>query len=227
MELRRHASTPLMVTGVYMPTGNGARHIRETIYKFIQQNLCEAPESAHIVAGDMNAALYKTDREEGRKGQHDKGYRDFVHLAGLQPFDNNQQGGCRDKTFYQETAETGTTEISRIDDILTQTRYADKPGAAVHTVNTQDCHTDHNILCAEIPYLLMGQLPLPKIEEARTAHRTVLVNPMSKEDKQALRLAMDEQMNWQIKALWHDLKEVVDTHVLPHWEMWTELENTA
>lgn len=112
----------------------------------------------------------------------------------------------------------GTNEISRIDDILTQTRFAEKPGSAVHTISTQDCHTDHNILCAEIPYLSIGQLPLPKIEAARMAPRTVLVSPMTKEDKQALRLAMAEQLDGQIDALWHDLVEEVGAHVLPHWE---------
>ena len=75
MELQRHNSAPLMVTGVYMPTGNGAKQTRALLYQKIQQSISEAPLHMHIVAGDMNAALYKSDREKGKSGQHDKAYQ--------------------------------------------------------------------------------------------------------------------------------------------------------
>ena len=62
VELRRHQSLPIMLSGVYMPTGNGAAGIiRQGIYQHLKQTLAESPLHVHIVAGDMNAALYGSD----------------------------------------------------------------------------------------------------------------------------------------------------------------------
>ena len=90
---------PLMLSGVYMPTtGNGAAGIiRQGIYQHLKQTLADSPLHAHIVAGDMNAALYKTDRQEGRRGQHDGEYQKFIQETGLLPFDHQQAGAGRAK----------------------------------------------------------------------------------------------------------------------------------
>ena len=113
------------------------------------------------------------------------------------PLDQEEQSSGRAKTFHR-TQNGKTEEISRIDDILTQAAYAAKPGANTYTVPTWECHTDHHIFCTEIPYLSLGQLPLPKIEDKDKTPRTVLVSPMSKEDKQTLTTAMAEQMSGDI-----------------------------
>ena len=67
VSLCRPASAPLTVTGAYMPTGCGAELTRQSIYKYVEECMATSANHVHLVAGDINAALYPTDRETCRK----------------------------------------------------------------------------------------------------------------------------------------------------------------
>ena len=133
------------------------------------------------------------------------------------PFDHQQAEAGREKTFYR-TKEGQDLEISRIDDILTQRSFAAKPGATVHTITTSEVNTDHKVLCAQVPYNSIGQLPLPVVEEHAHGSKTVLVTPMSAEDKQSLKLAMDNAFTYDLQSLYHDLTAELENNVKPYWE---------
>ena len=220
MSLCRPASAPLTVTGAYMPTGCGAKMTRQSIYKYVKECMASSANHVHLVAGDMNAALYPTDRETGKKGSHDAQYQTFMQETGLSPFDAKVVSNgwtTRPKTFFRETQQSGENEISRIDDILTQSLWADRPGAMVYTIETSDCNTDHKALCAEVPYVTMGQLPLPVIEDKATQTKTVLVTPLTQEDKQALATAMDVRLSGEVYELWASLTKIMENEVQPYW----------
>jgi hypothetical protein len=67
MDIRRPESAPLLLTGVYLPTGPTAPYIRPGLYKHIERQHQAHPHHVHILAGDMNATLYPTDRDPGQK----------------------------------------------------------------------------------------------------------------------------------------------------------------
>jgi hypothetical protein len=90
MDIRRPESAPLLLTGVYLPTGPTAPYIRPGLYKHIERQHQAHPHHVHILAGDMNATLYPTDRDPGRKGSLDPQYRQFINNLGLLPLDPPQ-----------------------------------------------------------------------------------------------------------------------------------------
>jgi exonuclease III len=128
MDIRRPESAPLLLTGVYLPTGPTAPYIRPGLYKHIERQHQAHPHHVHILAGDMNATLYPTDRDPGRKGSLDPQYRQFIHNLGLlpldHPLDHTQPG--RERTFYTK-GDPRQGAVSRIDDILTNTEVASQP----------------------------------------------------------------------------------------------------
>ena len=219
MEIQRPESAPLMITGVYLPTGTGAHLSRPTLYKHLKASLDKTKDHVHIVAGDMNAALYQSDRDPGRKGQHDKAYRGFIQETGLRPIDPPNPlapVAQRARTFRREAGEG--EDVSRIDDILLKGTVDTAPGASTHLIDTKGLNTDHQGLCAEIPYTTIYQLPLPVIEETMepTVRRTLTV-PMTHEDKRILTHAVEERQTIPIRSLWQDLKQLLDTQIHPYW----------
>jgi hypothetical protein len=169
MDIRRPESAPLLLTGVYLPTGPTAPYIRPGLYKHIERQHQAHPHHVHILAGDMNATLYPTDRDPGRKGSLDPQYRQFIHNLGLLPLDHpsdHTQPG-RERTFYTK-GDPSQGAVSRIDDILTNTEVASQPGHQIQTMDTTDLNTDHQGLIAHLPYTALGQLPLPKPKSPRT-----------------------------------------------------------
>jgi exonuclease III len=187
MEIRRPESVPLLITGAYLPTGTSAPFIRPVLYNHIEHSHKAHPHHIHLLAGDMNAALYPTDRAQGRRGPLDKPYRQFIHKMDLLPLDQPQsqnptQPG-RPKTFYNQDDPT-TGSISRIDDILVNTQIAKRPGAHTNIIDTTDLNTDHQGVMAHIPYTSLGQLPLPIIQAAQATERPrSLVTPLKKKTK--------------------------------------------
>jgi hypothetical protein len=72
MEIRRPESVPLLITGAYLPTGPSAPLIRPILYNHIEHIQRANPSHVHLLAGDMNAALYPTDQAPGRRGPLDQ-----------------------------------------------------------------------------------------------------------------------------------------------------------
>jgi hypothetical protein len=93
MELKKtRVSPPLAHPGAYLPTGPSAPLIRPVLYKHIEHQQQAHPHHVHILAGDMNAALYTSDRAQGRQGPLDKAYRQSIKTLGLLPMDPPQTG---------------------------------------------------------------------------------------------------------------------------------------
>ena len=219
MELQRPESAPLMITGVYLPTGKGAHLSRPTLYQHLQSSMARTDTHVHIVAGDMNAALYKTDRDPGRKGSNDSAYRAFVQENGLKPLDppNPLLPGAQRARTFRRGADSIGEDVSRIDDILMKGIVETMPGASTYLIDTHDLNTDHHALCAEIPYTTLHQLPLPTIE-GNTATSRKLSLPMTPEDKRILTQTIEERQILPIRSLWQDLRHVLETQVHPYWE---------
>jgi hypothetical protein len=219
MVLHRPESTPMRITGTYLPTGKGAQFIRPTLYKFLQECLNTNKEQVHIMAGDMNATLYDTDRATGRPSRWDRGYRQFVNETGLQPLDGptSQEGApARHRTYRKEGADGPA--ISRIDDILVKGIDGQITKLGIQIMDTQVLPTDHQGLYTNLPYSVLQQLPMPVQDpQDHISPKKRLVTPMSKEDKQTLTQTIEEQQALPILSLWKELKETLDTKVLPYW----------
>jgi hypothetical protein len=155
--------------------------------------------------------------EGRRRGHYDADYQMFLKESGLLTFDQKQAGAAREKTFYR-TQEGQDTDVSRIDEILTQSSFATKPGAKFHTIATIQSNTDHKILVAEVLYTSLGQLPLPVVEEHNHGSKTVLITPMSAESKQSLKAALDNGFTHDLQSLYQDLREEIENNVEPYWE---------
>jgi hypothetical protein len=91
MELRRPESVPLLITGAYLPTGPSAPIIRPVLYKHIESQQQAHPHHVHILAGDMNAALYPSDRAPGRHGPSGQSLPTGHQDPGLLPLDPPSQ----------------------------------------------------------------------------------------------------------------------------------------
>ena len=217
-------STPLEVTGVYMPMTSvpGNSQIRRAIYSTLkarveQANDIEAGTYNTIIAGDFNATLTESDRHTWKNHSTDLQHRGSIADCHLHPLDP-----CTARTTpRQYTWRKGTHEqlASRIDDGFTnnarlvahtQTRTHDMAGTT----------TDHNALEYTIPYRGLDMLPPPETCPTQEAvHCTPIVklkHPLTKQDKDNLTHIIETNHGPELHTLQNQLAALVTTYVTPY-----------
>jgi hypothetical protein len=217
-------STPLEVTGVYMPMTSvpGNSQIRRAIYSTLkarveQANDIEAGTYNTIIAGDFNATLTESDRHTWKNHSTDLQHRGSIADCHLHPLDP-----CTARTTpRQYTWRKGTHEqlASRIDDGFTnnarlvahtQTRTHDMAGTT----------TDHNALEYTIPYRGLDMLPPPETCPTQEAvHCTPIVklkHPLTIQDKDNLTHIIETNHGPELHTLQNQLAALVTTYVTPY-----------
>jgi hypothetical protein len=194
-----------LLTGAYLPTGPSAPLIRPVLYKHIEHQQQAHPHHVHILAGDMNAALYTSDRAQGRQGPLDKAYRQVHQNPGTPPHgpstDRPHPAEGRDRTFYTQDDPTQGA-VSRIDDILVNSPIAQRPDTRTRIIDTCELNTDHQGLEATLSYTTLGQLPLPLTPGPNTHPKPrTLITPLPKEHKTKLTEALADQLHSEISQL--------------------------
>jgi len=108
-------------------------------------SLAGLPMPYNIIAGDMNAALFKQDVQRAKNTIHQKIIRD-LHLHTTDP----DKHPHRQHSFRHTT---DSSQDSRIDDILISESMCTDPAAHTEVLNTSD-DADHAPILARIPLVV-------------------------------------------------------------------------
>ena len=213
-------STPLEVSGVYMPMTNvpGNSQIRGALYSALQARVEKANDTETgtyntIIAGDFNATLTASDRHTWKNHSTDIQHRNKIGDCQLHPLDP-----CTDSaTPRQYTWRKGSHElpVSRIDDGFTnnaqlvahtQTRIHDMMGTT----------TDHNALEYDVSYRALDMIPPPDEEATKCTPIIKLKHPLSKQDKENLTHIIETHHGTELHTLQSQLATLTDTYVTPY-----------
>lgn len=210
----------LHIAGVYNPCLSSSELAASTRTALYQRLTADAHTagSALIVAGDMNAAWWPTDRPGAGLSRGDKDYRSAVTAAGVRPLDSPTSTAPRARTFRSHQPDSAAAG-SRIDDILVKAPAAGTRAAAqTRTVDMSGTETDHNALCASIPWASLGmQAPAKAHPPTDTAPRRVLKLPWTAAHKAALTAASEARLGVRLSMLANSLKRAVRDHAQPHF----------
>ncbi|KAI8472546.1 MAG: hypothetical protein J3K34DRAFT_457799 [Monoraphidium minutum] len=163
----------------------------------------------------MNAALYLTDRPEGRTAPQDAPHRLAMTEAQLSTTDPWAPG-------YSPRARTLRVrgeELSRIDDILVnRPRAAANSNSLAHQLG-DEWDTDHNLLAAQIPWRDLGLFPAPALApNAPPARQRALCWPVRADKWQQFQSAFAGEAAATFGALEREITGHIMEQVLPHWE---------
>ena len=147
----------LRIVGVYLPTQSSAGSaLRGLLTDFIkaEQEACVASATPYhlLLCGDINAALFPTDRPSQTLTAVDKHWGLFVGASSLGPLDTPLPGAAREHSY--ETNDASAT--SRIDDILCLPRTRACAAPLVSHVLRSDHTSDHHPVLAAFDLLSLG-----------------------------------------------------------------------
>ena len=171
VDIRHGAAGPcfLRIVGVYLPTQSRAGSaLRGLLLDFIkaEQETCDAsPTPYHLLlCGDINAALFPTDRPSHSLTATDKQWGLFTASTSLAPLDPPLPGAARAHSY--ETNDVRAT--SRIDDILSlpRTRACATPLLSPVLHSCCDHTSDHHPVLAAFDLPSLGaSRPPPSLPE--------------------------------------------------------------
>ena len=123
LKIQPPGSEALTIWGVYVPYTD--MHTRKQVYSLLQKEMqtqdriaLEAgkPRPHHILAGDMNAALYVDDRQTSAHPE-DAMHRELTQTLKMHTTDKHQ-GMPRSWSYHRHGRNCKSSEDSRIDDIF-------------------------------------------------------------------------------------------------------------
>ena len=123
LKIQPPGSEALTIWGVYVPYTD--MHTRKQVYSLLQKEMqtqdriaLEAgkPRPYHILAGDMNAALYVDDRQTNAHPE-DAMHRELMQTLKMHTTDKHQ-GMPRSRSYHRHGRNCKSSEDSRIDDIF-------------------------------------------------------------------------------------------------------------
>ena len=208
LKIQPPGSAALFVWGLYVPCTDMQK--RQQLYSVIKKDMQAVNNAAadlgeqlpyHIMAGDMNAALYDDDRQ-GQLDSADKLHQQLVQDLDLHSTDKRQEV-TRKYTFRCSDA----GKDSRIDDVLTSANLCNTSTPTCRILDTTG-DSDHEPVLATIPLTCMkfckpGPDPAPLPREAK------LKNPAQPKDLQKFQAEFQLQMGCQIA----ELNAALDTHL--------------
>ena len=223
MDGRAHGS--LRIIGLYVPcAGSADADLGASIRAQLEADISDRDARTTLVAGDMNAALYPSDRTVGEESPrtytHDRAHRAAMEGLRVAPVDAlpaSDATRARLKTFRRQ----GKGLISRIDDVLTtvpQEELANMRGEVeVQTHCMEGASTDHDALEVRLPWAALGMEPLQDLPPLPRGPPTKLLKlPMSQEDKQRLTQALREKLGPELADLQAELLNAREKDLDPH-----------
>jgi hypothetical protein len=184
-----------------------------------------------VVAGDMNAAMFPTDRDLGAGGRPARYTQDVAWAAtatglGLQPIDTPPPGRGQGRLRTYRAPQRGL--VSRIDDVLVARADASAgqhaPQGHATTRNTLGFATDHDSLVARMPWAALGtSAPQRVLARPGEAHKSLAL-PLSQADKEGAKSAIVDEHGQELTQIRLELSAAVTGHVLPHWEAFTRAD---
>jgi exonuclease III/ribonuclease HI len=183
------AGDSLLILATYWPSGSeaGAMATRTEMEVWAEEHL--EKHTRVIMAGDMNATAFDTDRDPLTAYPADRQHRALIARTNMRPLDEEVR------------ARTYLTTGSRIDDILVKGEDALTGSCRVHDKVVGS--SDHAPLIATMQ---VGTMQLPNIilKPPAQSDRCKLCTPVSKEDTQALHAAADAD-----PALYHTITDIL------------------
>ena len=150
-------STTITIWGLYLPCNKieKRRQICELIHKgmtTIDEEACRLGQNPlyHIIAGDMNAALYPDDKQ-GYGEESDMIHRKLICNLKLHTTDK-RQGTTRQFTFRSKHS---SDQDSRIDDIFTSANLQNEHTSTT-IISSTTGDSDHDPILAHIPLTCKG-----------------------------------------------------------------------
>ena len=176
MKLQPPGSEALTIWGVYVPCTD--MHTRKEVYNLLQTEMqaqdrlaleAGSPKSHHILAGDMNAALYTDDRQTGAHPE-DTLHRQLMQTLKMHTTDKHQ-GMPRLRSYHRHERSCKSNEDSRIDDIFISESLCCHT-LPVTTIADTSGDSDHSpiyatILLTSIRFTKPGPDPTPLPREPR------------------------------------------------------------
>ena len=175
IEISPPGSATIVIWGLYVPCND--QHKRQQLYALIKENMTAIDREAmksnrqppyHVVAGDMNAALYPDDKQ-GKENDNDFMHRQLIHDLQLHTTDTRHQQP-RTRTFRSKHS---AEQDSRIDDIFTSVSLQN-PNTKTAVLNTTG-DSDHDPILSKIPLTCKGfhkpgpdPMPLPRKPKLKT-----------------------------------------------------------
>ena len=218
MRIELDGSPPLLVAGVYAPSGNDTISLacRAATYEYLSNlTTTAANDTLVLMAGDWNATLYRQDRSSGTEYAADLAHRSFMALTGLQPVDT----GPRIHTFSARDDSTGTT--SRIDDLYYRAptnKPMDPAMLGSVTIVDDGLTSDHRVLLACLRQEATGLTILRESPPRPTPAREVLRTPIAAASKQQFQNNVHIELESEIQDLQEALDTIYQDDVTPFYE---------
>ena len=207
LKIKPPGSDCLTIWGVYLPSDNTQK--RQELYQVIadcmrsedkKASLAGLPMPYNIIAGDMNAALFKQDVQRAKNTIHQKIIRD-LHLHTTDPDKHPHRQ-------YSFRHATDSSQDSRIDDILVSESMCKGMAAHTEVLNTSG-NADHAPVLARISltcmkFLKPGPDPPPLPREPR------LKTPVPLEDLKAFKEAFGQETGASTADLLQELDSTLE-----------------
>ena len=200
----------LTIWGVYLPSDNLQK--RELLYQVTdcmrsedkKASLAGVPMPYNIIAGDMNAALFKQDVQRAKPDAKDTIHQKFIRDLHLHTKDPDKHPH-RNYSFRHAT---DSSKGSRVDDILVSEFMCTGMAAHTEVLNTSG-DADHAPILARIPltcmkFLKPGPHPPPLPREPR------LKTPVPLEDLKAFKEAFGQEIGASIADLPQELDSTLE-----------------
>ena len=156
-------------------------HTRKEVYNLLQTEMQAQDKIAleggkskpcHILAGDMNAALYMNDRQTSVHPE-DAMHQELMQALKMYTTDKHQ-GMPRSRSYHRHGRNCESSEDSRIDDVFVSEKLCCQKIPVTAIADTTG-DSDHSPICATIPLTSMGftkpgpdPTPLPREPRLKT-----------------------------------------------------------
>ena len=194
LKIKPPGSDCLTIWGVYLPSDNTQK--RQELYQVIadcmrsedkKASLAGLPMPYNIIAGDMNAALFKQDVQKVKPDAKNTIHQNFIRDLHLHTTDPDKHPHRQ----YSFCHATDSSQDSRIDDILVSESMC--TSMAVHTeVLETSRDADHAPILARIPLTCMKFLK-PGLDPPPLPREPRLKTPVPLEDLKAFKEAFDQE----------------------------------
>ena len=211
LKIKPPGSDCLTIWGVYLPSDNLQK--RQELYQVItdcmrsedkKASLAGLPMPYNIIAGDMNAALFKQDVQRAKPDAKDTIHQKFIRDLHLHTTDPDKHPHRQ----YSFRHTTDSSQDSRIDDKLVSESMCTGTAAHTEVLNTSG-DADHEPILARIPLTCMKFLkpgpdppPLPREPSLKT--------PVPVEDLKAFKEAFDQETGASTADLLQELDSTLE-----------------